>query len=127
MFFEQHNLHNCPCSLIEILKDGQIAVHFGRVLRKARLKEHFLSCDSLATEMRCRCGIQITGRTIYRYEKGLTQPSVEFLVAASLVLSPHLFTNLLTEILSPGLIGRFEMRQAAAHYDASKQLPLFKY
>jgi hypothetical protein len=42
------------------------------------------------------------------------------------VLGPEIFGDLLTEILSPGIIGKFEVSQAQVLYDSSKQLKLFK-
>jgi len=122
---EQQDFHGCTCTLNQRINGCCIAKRFGRILRKARI-EACLSPSQLSRVIRRRCGVHHSARSIYRYESGVHSPPLEFLVVASLVLNPEIFSDLLTEILSPGLIGSYKMQSAAAHYDNSGQMKLFE-
>ena len=126
MILEHQNYLECRCLLCQQLEQKHVAARFGAVLKRARLKSKFPTPESLAIAVYQRCGIHHSARSIYRYEKGTHSPSLDFLVALSFVLGPELFSDLLTETLSPGVIGKFEVSQVATLYDSSKQLKLFE-
>ncbi|MCL2438482.1 MAG: helix-turn-helix domain-containing protein [Coriobacteriia bacterium] len=125
MIYNHRSYHQCRYALGRRISDYHISNRFGEILRRARI-EASLSPEQLSRALFDYCGVHHSARTIYRYESGTHLPSLEFLVAVSLVLDPGIFSNLLTEILSPGLVGRFEMQEAAVHYDDSGQMKLFK-
>jgi transcriptional regulator with XRE-family HTH domain len=101
-----------------------VSQRFGRILRKSRTSAK-LSPEQLSQILFDCCGVHYSARTIYRYECGTHPPSLEFLVTISLMLDSKIFNDLLTEILSPGLVGDFNMQEASAYFDNSGQLRLF--
>jgi len=126
MIYEQQNYPECRHALSTRLNECSLSMHFGKVLKRARIESKFFTAEALSRAILHRCGVHHCARKIYRYESGRNSPSLDFLVAISLVHNPKIFSDLLTEVLSPGLVGEFEMRHAKALYDHSDQLTLFK-
>jgi len=82
--------------------------------------------ESLSQALYYRCGYKCSPRSIYRYENGTSAPSLDCLVALSLVLGLNVFSDLLTRVLSPGMVGELEFHDRAQVYDTSEQMKLFR-
>ncbi|MCL2746061.1 MAG: helix-turn-helix domain-containing protein [Coriobacteriia bacterium] len=126
MMYEQQNYYRCRCTLRKAFCECHLASSFGEILKRARLEANFPSPEALSRGLYLRCGVKYSSRSIYRYESGDCTPSLNFLVAVSLVLKPEIFSDLLTDVLSPSLIGSFKTTQDAILCDRSKQMKLFR-
>jgi len=122
---EQQRYHYCRCTLRKVLCQCHLSQRFGEILKQARIEAQLLSPAALSRAIYLNCGVTYSSRSIYRYESGACAPSLDFLVAASFVLKAGLFSDLLTDVLSPSLIGSFETSQDAVLFDSSKQMKLF--
>jgi len=126
MLYEQQNYSQCRDILCQSLRQRHMAEHFGGVLKRARIEARFLTVESLSEAIYYRCGAKCSPRSIYRYENGTSTPSLDCLVALSLVLGLKVFSDLLTEVLSPGIMGKLEYREQVQVYDNSQQMKLFR-
>jgi len=104
--------------------DFHIAQQFGLILKRTRIEANLPKPESLSKLLYEQCGVHHSPRSIYRYESGEHSPPLEFVAAVS-IITPTLFSDLLTEVLSPGLIGEFEPIRPPIYYDHRNQLELF--
>ena len=109
----------------KVLHDCNLASQFGRLLKKTRLLAGYAKPQHFVEALQDYSGVKFCERSIYRYEEGLHSPPVDFLVVASLLLSPELFTDLLTRALTPDVVGTFKLIHTPAPYDEREQLVLF--
>jgi len=108
----------------EVLSNCHIASQFGHILKKERIHAGYSKPATLSLAFTEIFNIEHSVRSIYRYESGLCSPSIDFLVAASLLISPELFPELLRAILSPTLVGDFRFDHGQP-IDCRRQLSLF--
>lgn len=63
-------------------------VIFGRLLRAARIVAGYDRVSDFATVLRSTTGVQVSDRTIYAVERGEQACSLDFFIAAIMVLHP---------------------------------------
>lgn len=117
-------VHNSDAVRLAFSKT-EIALQFGQVLKRVRIEANLYKPEALSRALCDYCGVHHSSRSIYRYESGQHSPSLEFLVATSLIV-PNLFSDLLTEVLSPGIVEKIAPIAMPAYFDSRNQLELFK-
>ncbi|MCL2680028.1 MAG: helix-turn-helix domain-containing protein [Coriobacteriia bacterium] len=113
-------------ALKRAFSEPHIAQRFGQILKRTRIKANLTRPESLSRALHDCCGVHHSPRSIYRYESGEHSPPLEFVVATSLI-APNIFSDLLTEVLSPGIIEEIKPFNVPVYYDGSGQLKLFKH
>jgi hypothetical protein len=87
--------------------DSQVFARFGRLLKAARLRAGYTSPQEFCDAIDGKTGIQVSYRSMYRYEGGESIPRTEVFLAVAQTLSPGVFI----EVLALALEGQaFEAR-----------------